>query len=178
MSSQCRCHPIFQDCHKHQKQKLSYEASLIVYLKPENASTPIKQELICKICKGCVWGPKRCANCGAHACQQCLEPFVKQFNACPSCAVSYDPRTVHKSVSETLKKLHFTCSECNTQFDYKDALEHMKFCIKYLLKAVQKKKEESEIRKQKVIALAEGEHTCCKPKDSSSKEPEVTPQII
>ena len=167
MSCQCRCkcHPIFSDCQKHSKQKTQYEKNLIVHLKPENASAPIRQELNCNICKGCVWVPQRCDNCGAYHCKQCLDPFVKQFGTCPTCSEPFEPRAIQKSVTESLEKLKFTCTDCDTQFDYKDALDHMKFCIKYLLETVQIKIGQREARKKKIKALEEGDYTCLLPND-------------
>lgn len=160
------------------KNQLSYEKNLIIYLKPENSFSTVKEELICKLCKGCVWKPVRCGNCGAYACQQCLDPFVNQFGACPSCAVPFEPRKIDKSVPENLKKLKFTCCECETQFKYKDALNHLKYCIKYLIGTVQQVMEENALTKQKILALTgENVHTCCLAEANDQKQMDLNAAI-
>ena len=153
MSNSCHCHPVFKDSQNSSKQKPSYESSLVVYLKPESASKPLKSELICKLCEGCVWKPLRCSKCSAYACQQCLEPFVSSFNACPSCAAIFEARLVPKSVPEFLRQLKFNCADCDTQFDYDKALDHIKLCVKHLIGAVQSNKEENIRTKQKIQEL-------------------------
>ncbi len=138
MSCNCQCHPIFKACHEHEPKKLLYEDSLTICLKPENCLSQLREDLICSVCKNCVWRPTRCDFCRVYVCKRCIDPLNKnKFNKCPCCKEKFEPRVIHKTVTDYLAQLTFTCPDCNVQFNFKDALEHMKYCLKYLLKNLQ-----------------------------------------
>lgn len=68
----CKCHPVFDSL----SLAPSYESKLIITLEPSNCDSPIRPDLICKMCEGCVWNPKRCANCGKYFCQPCIDKYT------------------------------------------------------------------------------------------------------
>jgi len=45
-------------------------------------------------------------------------------------------------VKDTLNKMSFKCSECPVKFEYKDALDHSKNCLRYFMKSLVSLKEE------------------------------------
>jgi len=52
-------------------------------------------------------------------------------------------------VKDTLNKMSFKCSECPVKFEYKDALDHSKNCLRYFMKSlVSLKEEHSKTKKE------------------------------
>ena len=138
MSRVSRVNQNFSACQENQKnQRLSYEESLTICLKPVNCFTAIKEELVCVVCENCVWMPRRCSSCRVYVCSNCIYPMnTNNNNKCPCCKEKFQSKPIHKSVWNYLSQLKFSCSDCKNTFNFNDALNHMKYCRNFLLKVL------------------------------------------
>ena len=86
-----------------------------------------KGAIICPLCSNVLIDPIMCTKCQKVYCQRCINEWSKKEKKCPN---NCDELKIQKCIgkNDILFKLNFKCEACGKNFNYEEAIKHLKKC--------------------------------------------------
>ena len=93
--------------------------------------SPVKNDVICPICKYLIWNVVECKNCGKLFCKYCIEEKKLQSrDYCPLCECAPFVSSDSKAIKKFFDNIKLKCpnQECEKLIDYNDYKDHLEKC--------------------------------------------------